>query len=148
MANITEPEVYMKRIADILGDEFVDGKLQPALDVSSVDEANLQTEKIDQQQEQLKQIKEEVEQNMYYIDDGYKAAADNVKPQKQSYWRGFFSGLFGRRDKDIEQQKQGLVHGEEIAQKPYNDIRLTIDDLVTQLEDAKQTLTKYINENK
>ena len=59
MANITEPEVYMKRIADILGDEFVDGKLQPALDISSVDEANLQTEKIDQQQEQLKQIKAE-----------------------------------------------------------------------------------------
>jgi len=144
MQNVTEPEVYMERVGDILGDEFVDGKLQPTLAVSSVDEANLQKQKIGQQQEQLRQIKGEIDQNMEYIHAGYKEASVNVTPTDPS----FVAGLFGRRDKDISQQRQNLSHGEEIALEPFNKVQQTIDDLLTQLDDAKLTLTNYINENK
>jgi hypothetical protein len=38
---VTEPEVYLERIGDILGDAFVNGKLQLSLDVSSVDDAKV-----------------------------------------------------------------------------------------------------------
>jgi hypothetical protein len=144
MANVTEPEVYMERIGDILGDEFADGKLQLWLDVSSVDDANLQKKKIGQQQEQLRQIKGEIDQNMDYIHAGYKETSAAVKPSNPS----FMGDLFGRRSKDIAQQKRNLSHGEEIALEPFNKVQLTIDDLLTQLDDAKLTLTDYINENK
>ncbi len=148
MANVTEPEVYMERVGDVLGDEFVDGKFQPLPDVSSLDEANLQKEKIYQQQEQLKQIKAEIDQNKEYIREGYREASDNVKPPKRGYWAGISAGLFGRRDKDIKRQKEGLGHGQEIALEPFNQVQQTIDDLLTQLDDAELTLTDYIEENK
>jgi len=144
MANVTEPEDYVERIGDILGDEFVDGKLQLSLDVSSIDEANLKIEKFDQQQEQLQQMKGEIDQNMAYIHEGYIEASDNVKPPKRGYWGGIAAGLFGRRDKDIEQQKEDLSHGEEIALQPFKDVKLEIDDLLPQLDAAKLTLTNYI----
>jgi len=144
MAKVTEPEVYMDRVGDVLGDEFVNGKLNISLDISSVDEANLQKEKIGQQQKQLRQIKEEINQDMEYIHVGYKEASVNVNATDPS----FFAGLFGRRDKDISQQRQALIHGQEIELEPFNDVKLTIDDLLKQLDGAKLELTNYINENK
>ena len=148
MANVTEPEVYAKRIGDILGDEYVDGKFQPSLDVSSVDEANLKLEKIGQQQEQLNQIKVEIDQNEDYIREGYREASDNVKPPKRGYWAGILAGLFGRRSKDIKRQEQGLDHGQEIALEPFNQVKQEINDLLENLGDAELTLTNYINDNK
>jgi len=148
MANVTEPEVYMKRIADLLGDEFVDGKLQPSLDVASVDEANQKIEKIDQQQEQLRQMRGEIDQNEEYIHEGYEEAEVNVKPTNTSYWRGFFGGLFGRRDKEVARKRENLSHGEVIALQPFDAVKQKIDDFLSQLDDAKLTLTNYISENK
>ena len=46
MANLTEANVLADRVKDVLGDAFVDGKLNISLDTSSVDNANLQKEKI------------------------------------------------------------------------------------------------------
>ena len=143
MANVTEPEDYVERIGDILGDEFVDGKLQLSLDVSSIDEANLKIEKFDQQQEQLQQMKGEIDQNMKYIDEGYGEASDNVKMRNP----GCFASLFGRGNKDIAEQRENLSHGEEIELEPFQQVQQTIDDLLTQLDDVELTLTNYLNEN-
>ena len=144
MEGVTEPEVYMERIGEILGDGFVDGKFQPVLNVSSVDEAILKNEKFAQQQGQLSQIKGEIDQNIEYIDTGYKEAEENVKPSNPG---GFFAGLARRREKDVKQQRQNLSHGEEIALEPFYEIRQTVDDLLKQLDNAKSTLNDYIENN-
>ena len=144
MANLTEANVLVNQVQEVLGDEYVDGKLNISLDTSSIDNANLQKDKIAEQEEQLRQIKEEADRSMDYITEGYQDAARNVKPKNTSFW----AGLVGRRKKEVKQQQQDLGHGWAVELEPYKDVEKKIEDLLPQLDSAKQKLTNYINENK
>ena len=144
---MTEAAEYMDRVGDALGGEFVNGRLRLALDISSVTEAQIQKKKFVQQQKHLRQIKREINQDMRYIRDAYKDASADVQPSSVS----IFAGLFGKRGiskSDVAQQRRDLRQRRDNTLEPYNDAKLTIDDLLIQIDGAKLALTEYINDNK
>lgn len=147
MAHVTDVYEYMERVADALGGELANGEFSHEVTVSSVDEAKLQRKKILQQQKQLIQIKREINQDIKYIRNLFKEASDNAQPSGLSS----FASLFGLKEyakSDVAQQRRELRQTRESVLKPFNQAKLTINDVLIQLEAAKRSIQIYIEENK
>ena len=140
---VTEASEYMERVAGVLGG---DGSLHLELSISSVDEAKLAHKRMVQQQKQLRQIKKEINQDMKNIRAAYKEASDNVQPSASS---SIFGGLFGKKGYakgNVAQQRRDLRQRRDGTLEPYNQAKLTIDDLLIQMDGAKLSIKNYIDE--
>jgi len=133
----------MARVEDVLGGEFDNGQLKLSLSWDTVDEAMLLKKKIINQQKQLRQIKREINLDMKNIRASYKQASDNVQP---SFLSVFASR--GASKKSVADQRRKLRAKRDRELEPYNNTKLTIDNILLQLDGAKLSLTEYINDNK
>ena len=77
----------------------------------------------------------------------YKEASDNAQPSVLSSFATLF-GISEYAKSDVAQQRREQRQKRERSLKPFSQAKLTINDLLIQLEGAKRSIQIYIEENK
>lgn len=143
-----EPERYLDEIAKIMsGDEAGSegGTLALKLSFSweTAAEANLLLKRTRQQQKELRLLKKRVDQDIKEIRQKASVDKDNVSS-------GFFASLLGKgaARSDVAAKKRKITARQEAEIQPYNEVRLSLDNIITKLDGLKLEIETWLAENK
>jgi len=147
MSTITTEEAYKERIEDILGGEFVNDQLRLEIDIDNVKDARNLHKRLILQQKQLRQVKRDVNADMKTIRAHYKTLSDNAQPTGGSIFMGLFGKKGGMRS-SVADQRRKLRYERDDMLAPYDGVKQTVDDIITQMDLAKLNIKEWIEENK
>lgn len=134
---------YQEQIGNIFNTSWKRGRIRVEMSINNVDEAKRMLKTIRQQQKELRLIKKHVGADMSAIRKSYQSAIDKVG--SGSGVAGLFIGK-GRAAGIKASEKRQLRNKRDKALQPYNAVKLTIEDLLTQLDATKLRLEQYIQE--
>lgn len=132
------PTQYRKRITELGLDRL-------EFHVSTLDEAKSWLAKVRTLETQLRQIKREINMEISVIRDNYKTKAASAASS------GALLEVFGKRKAAGQlraSRKRDLTSQRDREIAPYQQVKLTIDDLLTQTGSAKTQIQTWMTEAK
>lgn len=145
MARVTTISEYRRKVQEVItgqGKVKKDGNVR--FEWRTVEEARLVIKEIRLVQKQLRLIKKEVNQDIRTIRQVYKQHIANVG--SGSGLAGFLIGK-GRARSIKASEKRGLREEHDRKIEPYQQVKLIIDQTLTDFDGAKLKVEKFIAEN-
>lgn len=144
---MTDPDTFLDEIAKIVeGDRSSigeDERVSAKFSWSTIDEAKVLLKEVRHKQKQIQSIKQRVNQEIKEIRQEYKGYEANVQPP--GGLTGFFMGK-GQKRSSVARGKRSVAQRRDEALKPYESIKVAIDDLLVQMDGMKIALEKSIQE--
>ena len=131
---------YRARVAQAMGN--AEGAFRLEVSISTVKAAKDTLTDIRQMQKELRQIRSEVIQEQKVLRQGYAAQSDSAEPGCLSMFLGK-----GAMRSDRASKRRNIRSGRDVALQPYENIRLSINDMLTQMDGAKIQIQRYIEDN-
>lgn len=133
---------YKDRIARILGSEWDGDHIQLALSVDTVDGAKKELKNYRQYQKELRLVKRLLNQDIKDVKQVYRAKIADAPSGRQSV--KIFGIRFGGSGPTA---KQRLSQEMKSAIEPWERMKLSVDDLLTQMDRTKLQIEDYISRN-
>jgi methyl-accepting chemotaxis protein len=137
------PPTYLSRIQKIVGSSPQNGELQVDLKWNSPEEARQHCAHIPQMQDELRQVKAEVNQHMKEIRSSFSERRAAVKPGPVAEITSKVTGK--KRTTEAKAQKlEKLRHKQDEALAPYQATRDLIDRLLLQLDSLHKQVNAWL----
>lgn len=138
------PSDYTKQISEILGVPYHKGKWNIEFEFNTPNEAKQVLTSMRMQQKQLQQVKKMLGMEVKVIQQSYRNEVAKVQP---SSLLGFISGK-GKAKSLAADQKRRIAQSRDKAISPYEELKLTVDNILMRMDGLKMQVEMYIQQNK
>jgi len=143
---MTNPEEYLDQIAEIMSVDAGEGEsrtLKLSFNWETAEEANLLLKRVRQQQKELRLLKKRVDQDI-------KTIRQKANEDKDDVAAGFFSSLLGKgaARSDVAAKKRKITARQDAEIEPCNEVKLSLDNVITKLDGLKLEIETWLAKNK
>lgn len=141
---MAKADYYTKQISEILGVPYHRGKWNLEFEFNTPNEAKQVLTVIRMKQKQLQQVKKMLGMEIKAIQQSYRNEIAKVQPNA-------LLSLFGGKGKArslAADQKRRIAGDRDRAISPYENLKLTINNMLVSMDGMKIQVERYIQQNK
>ncbi len=142
-SRVEVPRAYRSRLESIVGSSLENGAYRLDLQWNSVEEARRHSARIPQMQDELRQVKAEINQRMKEIRAAFSERRGSVKPGLVAVVASKVTGK-KRTAEDKARKLEKLSRKQDEALAPYQMTRDVIDRLLLQLDSFKKQVDAWL----